>query len=517
MTEETEQERPTLEGEAALELWRQGRKAWNDWIDDKQGWNISFEDVDFSSERDSRGQLSFSGYRFGNNNVNFSGVRFGKGNVHFVNTIFGDGDVNFSNATFDQGNVNFSESIFGTGDINFYGVRFGRGEVFFHEVNFGKGKVNFTHTIFDIGNVDFSKTTFGDGRVNFSMANLGKGNLDFSRATFGDGNVTFFDTRFGDGNVTFFNAVFGKGDLVFNKAKFGKGNVRFISTTFGEGDVSFTDVTFEDGNVNFDDARIQNLYFDPTHLRISRIEAEGLLIKGRAIFSFPPTTTTLKSFNLHSASFEGPLTLKGDLDIIPDLRATRYSHQVDLSELKVKLPRTQRRLDWPPKLTKEAKVPHDGARLRRLKEIAETNKDHQAALRFSADEHRAKRWIETSWAGSVLDMAFSAFSNYGQNILRPFVALFVLVAASLGLYKILATATSAAGWTGLAKAFILSASNSLPFLPQSRDLRKTALETLYGTSTDPGLWVDALMITQGVLSFIFLFLIGLGLRNRFRL
>tara|TARA_R110000744_G_scaffold378387_1_gene494446 strand:+ start:124 stop:309 length:186 start_codon:yes stop_codon:yes gene_type:complete len=61
----------------------------------------------------------------------------------------------------------------------------------------------------------------------------------------------------------------------------------------------------------------------------------------------------------------------------------------------------------------------------------------------------------------------------------------------------------------------LSVSNSLPFLPQSRDLRTDALKALY--PGDPGFWIDALMIGQGVFSFVFLFLIGLGLRNRFRL
>jgi hypothetical protein len=271
----------------------------------------------------------------------------------------------------------------------------------------------------------------------------------------------------------------------------------------------------------------------------------------------------LKSFNLHSASFEGPLTLRCDLSIIPDLRATRYTHQVDLSALTVKLRRgwqkPGRRSDqlrvkavseigtisrlaykfarkkwinlrhfnklrrlwkrhcWPIKLSQVAEDPQDGARLRRLKEIAETNKDHQAALRFSADENRAKRWIETSWFGSVLDMAFSFFSNYGQSILRPSFWLGVIFALSMYAYKAKQLPKLATdGWADWAQAALLSASNSLPFLPQSRELRTGALKALYDT-TDPSSCIDALMITQGALSFIFLFLIGLGLRNRFRL
>lgn len=431
MTEETNQKKQTLEGGAALNLWRQGREVWNSWINENPGCNISFDGVDFSRYRDSDGNLSFTGYCFGDGNVHFNGATFGDGNVIFAKVTFGDGHLIFAKVIFDSGDVIFTNATFG------------------------------------------------------------KGVIDFSEAAFSDCNVIFTNSNFGDGYVDFF------------KATFADSNMYFFGATFG------------DGEINFHQARIKELYFTPKTVGACSIQAEELSIKDRAIFNLPSSASNLKTFNLHSASFDGPFTLTGDLNIVPDLRATRYSHQVDLSDLKVKLPRISAKLGWPPKLSRVAKDPKNGARLRRLKEIAETNKDHQAALRFSADENRAKRWIETSWFGSVLDMAFSAFSDYGQNILRPFVALIVLTAASMGLYKTLATATFTNWWTGWAQGAVLSASNSLPFLPQSRDLREDALTALYGT--DPGLSVDILMITQGVLSFVFLFLIGLGLRNRFRL
>lgn len=502
MTEEAKKKRPTLKHAAALNLWRQGRDAWNSWIDKNPGWNISFKGVDFSPLSKTSRVVSFAGYNFGVGHVIFSDAKFGNNRVDFFRAEFGNSDVNFFNATFGTGHVNFSE------------------------------------------------TTFGNGEVYFSGSTFGTGHVDFSRTTFGNGNVYFTGTTFDKGNVDFSGANFGKGDI------------DFCGTTFGDGNVIFHNVNLIRGKIDFSQTNIKNLQMKPRASEEFDIQAQGLVIKGRAIFELLSPASNLKSFDLHSASFDGPLTLKGNLSIIPDLRATRYSHQVDLSALTVKLRRSWqkpglrpaqlrvkavsetgiisqlaykfakkkwinlrhfnklRRLwkqrCWPIKLSRAAEDPLDAARLRRLKEIAETNKDHQAALRFSADENRARRWIETSWLGSVLDMAFSFFCNYGQSVLRPTFWLGVIFALSTYAYKSKAVPKPLESWVDWPQAALLSASNSLPFLPQSRELRTGALTALYDT-TDPSSYVDALMITQGVLSFIFLFLIGLGLRNRFRL
>ncbi|MDM7978550.1 MULTISPECIES: pentapeptide repeat-containing protein [Thalassospira] len=376
--------------------------------------------------------------------------------------------------------------------------------------NYRKKNQKLSFEGYHFGDASFLLSCFGDGGVDFSGARF-HGDVDFSKAYFGDGNVDFYEARF-CGHVNFCKACFANGDVDFSKTHFTGKFLNFEAARFDNGHLDFTNAIFENCNVVFIEANLTKLTFHPKSFGLGSISAQALSVERHTLFIIPFSDDSSITLTMYGASFGGALFVSGNFGIVPDLRATRCYHQVDLSGLKVKLPRT---FGWPPKLSRVAEDPEDGARLRRLKEIAETNKDHQAALRFSADENRAKRWIETSWFGSVLDMAFSFFSDYGQSILRPVLWLLAIFVDGTSIYLALATGTLANWRAGLEQAALLSASNSLPFLPQSRDLREDALTALYGT--DPSLCIDILMIAQGVLSFIFLFLIGLGLRNRFRL
>jgi len=443
-----------LKGVDALELWREGSSKWNQWIDDNPACDINFDGLSFHSERMRFGDISFAHYRFGNGNVSFTRTKFGDGPVDFSYAKFGNGDVGFVRAEFGRGGVNFSKSAFGT------------------------------------GNVVFTNTSFGNGNINFSQAQFGSGNFQFSESNVGDGFVDFYRTDFGNGDVTFFSS------------KFGKGHINFLETIFGEGHLVLNQSKFSD------------FYFRPASTKLKTIKAKGVQIDGLAVFTFPEENQALEMLNLGGASFRGPLDIDGDLGFIPDLRASSSPHQVELSSLTVKLRRIPSNSTFK-RLSLKVQEFEDAARLRRLKEIAENNRDHRAALRFSADENRARRWIETSWSASILDISFSAFSDYGQNILRPLISLILLTLTSIGLYKAFSTAEMLTRGNSWGHATTLAASNSLPFLPQSRSLRDDAIEVLY--SNDPSLLVDAIMVGQGALSFIFLFLIGLGLRNRFRL
>jgi len=137
-------------------------------------------------------------------------------------------------------------------------------------------------------------------------------------------------------------------------------------------------------------------------------------------------------------------------------------------------------------------------------------------LRFAADENRANRWHEglSTVPGSILDILYSASSDYGQSILRPTIGL-----GGLTLLSALGFWGASDRWSlgCFSDALSLSLANTVAFLPVSRAIRVDAQEALFGVGVDPGLLIDLMMIAQASLSFVFLFLIGLGLRNRFRL
>jgi len=265
--------------------------------------------------------------------------------------------------------------------------------------------------------------------------------------------------------------------------------------------------------VDFSDASVDRLTFDPRTFESRSLDCSSLIVKSAAHFDLSVATDKLAHVSFRNAVFVGPFTLDGVLSAPPDLRGTKADHHVDLSDLRASLRRQPPKRAWPPILSRT--VPDhknavaDAARFRRLKELAEANRDHAAALRFAAYENRAKRWHETGWFASVLDMAFSGFSDYGQSIWRPAAGLVVLTAIAAVLYR------AVTDWGCWADAISLAAGNAVAFLPQSRAVRADAVDALFGP--DPGTWIDLAILAQAALSFVFLFLIGLGLRNRFRL
>ncbi|MCJ8272855.1 MAG: hypothetical protein MJK04_26095, partial [Psychrosphaera sp.] len=64
-------------------------------------------------------------------------------------------------------------------------------------------------------------------------------------------------------------------------------------------------------------------------------------------------------------------------------------------------------------------------------------------------------------------------------------------------------------------AIVFTAVNSIPVIADARKLKERSAKVLFGYK--PTVWVNVVSVIHSVLSIICLFLIGLGLRNRFRI
>ena len=166
----------------------------------------------------------------------------------------------------------------------------------------------------------------------------------------------------------------------------------------------------------------------------------------------------------------------------------------------------------------------DSERFGRLKEIAESNKDHESALRFHADEMRAKRWYSVGVAASLLDALFDFFSSYGQSIARPFLWLLLCI-FSLTLYTVGYVPFSPNWFDNMMSinsqtwlnGFDVALNKTIPFLASVKEEGKVAYQVLNDAGILPNHYGTVSTLFFALPSFILLFLIGLGLRNRFRI
>ncbi len=372
------EERTVLGGNYAVARWKQGRDAWNAWVDEHPEADIAFYNVEFGPHAPENGGIDCGGYRFPNGNVLFVGAQFGDWSVWFDEAQFGDGDVWFTGAQ------------------------------------------------------------FGDGNVSFRDAKFGKGVVSFDRAQFGKGNVSFWGARFGDGDVSFYGASI-NGPMHFTPKEF-------------KGDLSF-----------------------------------------------------------RTARFDDVLILQGNYSSPPDLRSTTTKGHVDLHDLTIE------------KATKGQSNTgrQTRAKFGRLKELAEGNRHHDAALRFFAEERRALKRSGDLGKGALFETIYDGLCDYGQSIGRPSLfllgnfILFIIVYFGIAIHETNSEIDRNYIFCLLANSFFASFSNVIPFLSTAFEFQPDIFADLFGEPIP--LTVDLARFVQGVISLLLLFLIGLGLRNRFRI
>ena len=397
-TPEARTSNTALEGQAAVDLWLQGRSAWNIWSADHPDANVSFDGVDFSQCHPEDEQITFDYYQFpANGKISFNDARFGNSGASFRNAHFGDDEVSFD------------------------GAKFGDGGVFFHN------------------------THFGMGGVFFDYAHFGAGESFFDGAKFGDGEVSFRHTQFGTGEVSFY------------AIKFGKGNVDFYGSRW----------------------------------------------KGNCIF-FPRSLDNLKSLSFRSCTFESEVTFGGFTNpVVIDLRYATFFRPIDLEDVTINF-KTKPWKKW----FKKSVNSEDSACFRCLNQLAKEADNHQMAIDFFAKEKRSAYWRSLTKGTLLVYYLYDVVSDYGRSICRPFTG---LVGAWLLFSLLYGCAGAQIKATGI-NAWIFSLANTLPFPLGSH---ATGMSSLLAGGTIPD-WVYVASIAQGLLSAIFIFLIGLAFRNLYR-
>ncbi|MFX4220103.1 MAG: pentapeptide repeat-containing protein [Thalassobaculum sp.] len=384
--------------------------------------------------------------------------------------------VDFSDQTIDVSN--FEDFVF-PAVASFSGATFSAGASFsgstFSDVAFFSG-ATFSAGAFFVG------ATFSDG-------------ADFSGATFSDGadfrGATFSDVAYFSG-ATFSDVAFFRG-ATFSDVAY------FRGATFSDV-TDFSEATFS-GDASFSGATVKSVW-----------QMHGAKVAG--------------SLTAPSADIQGHAYFTAiDFRIPPDLVSTAFKQPPSFLGSTFGYPCTNRLLG-------DCSVRDGEARFRRLKQLAADTHDHELELRLFAHETKAKRFHSLHaadplhWPGLVLNFAYDWASDFGQSVLRPLGWLLVTVVCALFAYETMTGRPDMLG-RGLIEfsdaAKVAAIANVFPFAGQAvigREIMTTGLCPMVEGTPEHLDCLTALYTisaAEGIFGLIFLFLIGLGLRNRFRI
>ena len=345
--------------------------------------------------------------------------------------------------------------------------------------------------------VRFSATGFGSaeefagyvfpGDVDFYACRFTK-DVDFSAAKF-YGEAKFSNCIF-DYDAVFENAKF-EGEVSFFKAKF-EGSAEFHNARFAK-ECSFSNSVFK-GTADF----TETTFLGITHFLSVRLDGTDGISFGAARF--------FDEALFQGAKLEGPVNFeRAQFLYVPDFRRTNFSAHFTLHEINI----------YNQKDDTDLGSLED--RFRRLKELAKSAEDHENEISFLKGELESKARFSQKKSEKLWVWGYSTFSDYGRSVIRPF---FTLLGNLLGfsfIYWIIALFfplnPDASFWDSLK----VSSAIVIPFGSLSRTVfqKSGPFEQLFGT--EPSLLVYFAGAVEGIISIALIFLIGLALRNRFRI
>lgn len=499
-----------------MERLKAGKNEWNKWAEnftkylDQHSLKSSDYEINISMVKfiDSTGEgFSFEEYIFPVN-INFEETEFII-YIKFYKSIFKNG-VSFKKAKFHQdasfdgvkfyGNVNFSNVDF-VEDVSFKGSDFSLKIDMYRYYRTLFEKVQFQ------GSANFNEVTFNQNAV-FRSSEFSK-DVYFSNSTFMEA-VSFFRSKFSgyvDFNYsTFQEATTGNNDDLLNQ-------IVFTKTIFSEG-VSFVEAKIHRG-LDFNESIIdEDISFRAAKI-YSSLNMRGTIVK--------------QSIYLSSASFEGEV----DFDYVETnsiiLDYCKFKKIPDFTKTEIKNPPSLSQVEIPVFFDKNINTVKQ---YRKLKTMAIDAHDHQKELEFFYHESRALRGVEMSGLKLWPSYLYEWSSKFGQSISRPFIAIILLwffgglITASLLKLNPVATGSSVTSIEcpdfqknniALIKYSMMYSSNqTIPLLTPNAKEKQDVSYCLFQHNIPP---VKHKLIAtfQQVCGLGLLFLLGLGIRNRFRI
>jgi Pentapeptide repeats (9 copies) len=329
--------------------------------------------------------------------------------------------------------------------------------------------------------IDFSDTEFEDL---FADNFIFHGAISFAGVTF-SGHAYFRSAAF-SGVANFQSATFNR-RAVFRRATFSSAAI-FTSATFSGDGAYFSDATFS-GYVDF-----------------SSVTFSGDAYFTRAAFSDRADFT-------RAAFSRDAIFTNAEMKARTSFNDAKFSTPPQCFETKLHEGTTWHRVQWPKTPSDPRKAEEFADAYERLKQEMDKLKKHGDELDFFARELQCRRVLLGPWKGFPIAI-YGFLSDYGRSYVRPLGLLALTVFIGVVLF-----ATYYVGfWTPLladlahtGQAVAVSFANTFGVL----GIRKDFIEPIVLQKLPS--WLMVVSAVQSILGIAFLFLFGLGIRNRFRM
>jgi hypothetical protein len=377
--------------------------------------------------------------------------------------------------------------------------------------------VSFTMAVF-VGNTNF------DGNTKFDYVKFRGEDNYFNRAHF-IGGASFRNARF-DGNI-YFNLAHFSGGTDFARSLF-VGEASFWGSQFSR--VSNFEQTEFQSQVNFLSVKFiktANFYNARFNKTVGFRDSEWKEVPDFGGVAFKDGLSIADLVLLQTDLNSGVIDWRNTPDPIPkEVRTAGIDWVIALSDssdsqnIKKKFSVLASVLYKFPDL--ELDFLHSAPitdRLQALRKMARDADDRPRELDYFALELQSRY----QGAGLIkwLVRQYGRFSDYGRGIGCPFgwlAGLWVLSALFYGIVLFFFQQNHPMEWWSIMfNILLLSLVNALPALGVASEARKSSLEALYGCVECVPAVVHMIGVVEGVAAILLLFLIGLGLRNRFRL